>query len=198
MELPPSSPAASNSPPDCFLPYNIMIGHRQQFYELPSMTHGFSHGLKTCHRHVFAPVCALVPPFRILSYYWQRMRDSSRLRCRCGRARSEQGSSGALHLERFESRPMLKIPHTRMGMGNFWQRMRDSNPRERSQSPVCYRYTNPLSGTVLLYAKICKSQALFSHSSGFSSQGQGAPVRASCFRYRKVSFSPFSASMVST
>ena len=27
----------------------------------------------------------------------------------------------------------------------FWQRMRDSNPRERSQSPVCYRYTNPLS-----------------------------------------------------
>ena len=23
--------------------------------------------------------------------------------------------------------------------------MRDSNPRERSQSPVCYRYTNPLS-----------------------------------------------------
>ena len=22
--------------------------------------------------------------------------------------------------------------------------MRDSNPRKRSQSPVCYRYTNPL------------------------------------------------------
>ena len=29
---------------------------------------------------------------------------------------------------------------------SFWQRMRDSNPRKRSQSPVCYRYTNPLSG----------------------------------------------------
>ena len=29
-------------------------------------------------------------------------------------------------------------------VGLFWQRMRDSNPRERSQSPVCYRYTNPL------------------------------------------------------
>ena len=26
----------------------------------------------------------------------------------------------------------------------YWQRMRDSNPRKRSQSPVCYRYTNPL------------------------------------------------------
>ncbi len=26
----------------------------------------------------------------------------------------------------------------------LWQRMRDSNPRKRSQSPVCYRYTNPL------------------------------------------------------
>ena len=25
-----------------------------------------------------------------------------------------------------------------------WQGMRDSNPRKRSQSPVCYRYTNPL------------------------------------------------------
>ena len=27
---------------------------------------------------------------------------------------------------------------------SFWQGMRDSNPRKRSQSPVCYRYTNPL------------------------------------------------------
>ena len=31
-------------------------------------------------------------------------------------------------------------------IGCFWQRMRDSNPRKRSQSPVCYRYTNPLYG----------------------------------------------------
>ncbi len=31
-----------------------------------------------------------------------------------------------------------------MGICYFWQRMRDSNPRKRSQSPVCYRYTNPL------------------------------------------------------
>ena len=30
----------------------------------------------------------------------------------------------------------------------FWQRMRDSNPRKRSQSPVCYRYTNPLCGAL--------------------------------------------------
>lgn len=29
---------------------------------------------------------------------------------------------------------------------SFWQGMRDSNPRKRSQSPVCYRYTNPLTG----------------------------------------------------
>ena len=33
---------------------------------------------------------------------------------------------------------MLKEHH------RFWQGMRDSNPRKRSQSPVCYRYTNPL------------------------------------------------------
>ena len=31
-----------------------------------------------------------------------------------------------------------------MGGVFIWQRMRDSNPRKRSQSPVCYRYTNPL------------------------------------------------------
>ena len=31
-----------------------------------------------------------------------------------------------------------------MGIWFLWQRMRDSNPRKRSQSPVCYRYTNPL------------------------------------------------------
>lgn len=45
-----------------------------------------------------------------------------------------------------------------------WQRMRDSNPRKRSQSPVCYRYTNPLyfgSDTeqrLLLYAEPAKCQ----------------------------------------
>ena len=35
-------------------------------------------------------------------------------------------------------------PQPQMWSGFFWQRMRDSNPRKRSQSPVCYRYTNPL------------------------------------------------------
>ena len=46
----------------------------------------------------------------------------------------------------------VRIPHnrkqktadTRKGICCFWQGMRDSNPRKRSQSPVCYRYTNPL------------------------------------------------------
>ena len=26
----------------------------------------------------------------------------------------------------------------------LWQRVKDSNPHKRSQSPVCYLYTNPL------------------------------------------------------
>ena len=39
--------------------------------------------------------------------------------------------------------PKQKIPNRNSDWG-FWQRMRDSNPRKRSQSPVCYRYTNPL------------------------------------------------------
>ena len=49
----------------------------------------------------------------------------------------------------------LKRPHTcrRQMWGLFWQRMRDSNPRERSQSPVCYRYTNPLWAEQLYYTQ---------------------------------------------
>ena len=35
-----------------------------QPYRLRFKLYGISHGLKTCHRHVFAPVCVLVPPFR--------------------------------------------------------------------------------------------------------------------------------------
>ena len=58
--------------------------------------------------HLIAPVCALVPPFRI-------------------------------------PHPRQQKTAIRMDGGFRWQRMRDSNPRERSQSPVCYRYTNPLS-----------------------------------------------------
>ncbi len=57
----------------------------------------------------------------------------------------EQGSPGALH---FIIRILIlcqKINPKPLGLGLiFWQRMRDSNPRKRSQSPVCYRYTNPL------------------------------------------------------
>jgi hypothetical protein len=35
-----------------------------RFYESRLHIHGLSHGLKTCHRHVFAPVFGLGPPFR--------------------------------------------------------------------------------------------------------------------------------------
>ena len=53
--------------------------------------------------------------------------------------------------------------------GVFWQRMRDSNPRKRSQSPVCYRYTNPLCHTeqLGLYQIFRKCQVLFSFFSIF-------------------------------
>ena len=42
--------------------------------------------------------------------------------------------------------PMIKKHQPQKWLVFFWQRMRDSNPRKRSQSPVCYRYTNPLYG----------------------------------------------------
>ena len=91
-----------------------------------------------------------------------------KLSWRCGPARSEQMPTGHLYLNLFESRPQQRAKNAIQKDGVFyWQRMRDSNPRERSQSPVCYRYTNPLYcltplGTCLLYSIRRKSQALFS------------------------------------
>ena len=44
-----------------------LMGHCQQSYRLPSMTHGLSHGLKIARQlSIFAPVGALVPPFQVL------------------------------------------------------------------------------------------------------------------------------------
>lgn len=102
----------------------------------------------------------------------------------------------------------IKNADTRMGICIFWQRMRDSNPRKRSQSPVCYRYTNPLShGRDLLYARNRKSQVLFSifrtfFSSAYcylshmwatyslrSPKGRVCPLERA-FLYRKKFFSP--------
>ena len=37
-----------------------------------------------------------------------------------------------------------KKEKTGRSLSSLWQRMKDSNPHERSQSPVCYHYTNPL------------------------------------------------------
>ena len=45
---------------------------------------------------------------------------------------------------RIHPHPLPTKNTTQTGGVFCWQRMRDSNPRERSQSPVCYRYTNPL------------------------------------------------------
>ena len=93
------------------------------------------------------------------------MRDSIKLRCRCGQARIEQHPTGVLRLDGFESpsEAKIKTPSVRM-VFLFWQRMRDSNPRKRSQSPVCYRYTNPLYAEhYLLYPLFWKSQEIFSN-----------------------------------
>ena len=42
-------------------------GHVSTSIRMRSHDHGFSHGLKSVHRTLFAPVCALVPPFRVPS-----------------------------------------------------------------------------------------------------------------------------------
>ena len=65
-----------------------------------------------------------------------------------------------------------------MGIWFLWQRMRDSNPRKRSQSPVCYRYTNPLYAEHLyynqLYRKVKKNFEEFEKSLGAGKVGLGA------------------------
>ena len=62
------------------------------------------------------------------------------------RASQPKATSRTQCASRSEGTHHSKKPHLSGGqMWLFcWQRMRDSNPRERSQSPVCYRYTNPL------------------------------------------------------
>ena len=77
----------------------------------------------------------------------------------------KQMSTGHLHLDGFESPSEAKIKTPSLWMVFlFLQRMRDSNPRKRSQSPVCYRYTNPLyAEQYLLYPLFWKSQEIFSN-----------------------------------
>ena len=59
-----------------------------------------------------------------------------------------------------------------LSLKGYWQGMKDSNPHKRSQSPVCYLYTNPLRTKViiLLFSKMStpnfKKIKLFSKRSG--------------------------------
>ena len=92
-----------------------------------------------------------------------------------------------------------------------WQGMRDSNPRKRSQSPVCYRYTNPLNDffpkrMIIITISCKKSRLIFSFlqklkwtlkkpvNSGGTGNDCGlcgvfaAEGRRSCFFPRKTDF----------
>ena len=65
---------------------------------------------------------------------------------------------------RIHSHPLPIIKATPSGCGfYYWQRMRDSNPRKRSQSPVCYRYTNPLSRGQVYYMQFFEKVKGFSN-----------------------------------
>ena len=60
----------------------------------------------------------------------------------------------------------------------LWQGMRDSNPRKRSQSPVCYRYTNPLNGLlpkrmIIITISLKKSRLIFSFLQKLKPGGTG-------------------------
>ena len=82
-----------------------------------------------------------------------RMRDSIADLSKANRNVSIPSSRNRAKLHRSFAFRWVRIPrHSNKkcrypdGYLHFWQRMRDSNPRKRSQSPVCYRYTNPLYG----------------------------------------------------
>ena len=71
------SPAASRGPPDICIWMGLSLPDEHSCKKnvlaptpirVRSQEHGFSHGLKSVHRTLFAPVCALVPPFRIHSH----------------------------------------------------------------------------------------------------------------------------------
>ena len=79
----------------------------------------------------------------------------------------------------------MKKPHLLSANVVFsWQRMRDSNPRKRSQSPVCYRYTNPLfvrrlrwlTSNMGIIARFMKmSSNIFPYFKKFFIRGHGDP-----------------------
>ena len=80
--------------------------------------------------------------------FWQRMRDSIADLPEANRM-ERSALRRAARLHRSLAWRWVRIPstdqkkrHPKVSLS--WQRMRDSNPRKRSQSPVCYRYTNPL------------------------------------------------------
>ena len=83
-----------------------------------------------------------------------------------------------------------KIPGTRRFRG-FWQRVKDSNPHKRSQSPVCYHYTNPLCSfdeQVLLYQRISICQELFDKFPKIFDRDAGSLSRfRACCRARRRS-----------
>ena len=70
---------------------------------------------------------------------------------------------------------------TQMGGLFYWQRMRDSNPRKRSQSPVCYRYTNPLclaDNTVIIRNNSKKSSTFFKINKKFLERAFSPSLKA--------------------
>ena len=75
----------------------------------------------------------------------------------------------------------------------FWQRMRDSNPRKRSQSPVCYRYTNPLYpfGNVPIISNLSeKSRKIFRVPGKFFAVGVWGRKHPVSQFFRRESFPP--------
>ena len=67
--------------------------------------------------------------------------------------------SGLVPPFRIHPHPLPIGKATLWGGFSYWQRMRDSNPRKRSQSPVCYRYTNPLYLALIICTFLQKSRS---------------------------------------
>ena len=62
----------------------------------------------------------------------------------------------------------------------LWQGMKDSNPHKRSQSPVCYHYTNPLRTKIIILQNPKMSTYFFENSENFYLELFGVKTKGEC------------------
>ena len=110
--------------------------------------------------------------YEIILYWSEADEGPSAIRINRQKSKHSADRGGVLAYKRKTSN------HSRLLVFLLWQGMRDSNPRKRSQSPVCYRYTNPLNGLlpkrmIIITISRKKSRLIFSFLQKLKPGGTG-------------------------